>query len=53
MNKILRKIALRSIIGVKGRMTRFYWSWYERENERELLHQLTKILEDDDETQNN
>ncbi len=23
--------------------------WYERENEQELLNQLTKILEDDDE----
>lgn len=52
----LRKIALATIIRVsdeKGtRFGRLYWSWYAPENEEELLYQLTKILEQDNETQN-
>lgn len=31
---------------------RFYWSWYENESTKQLLKQLTQILEDDDAIQN-
>lgn len=49
MSKTLRKIAMYTIAKINGRYARIYWSWYERESERTLLHQLTKILEEDDE----
>jgi hypothetical protein len=54
MNKVLRKIGFHKFIFAPStnRLRRVYWSWYERENEKNLLHQLTKILEEDDEVQN-
>lgn len=48
MSKVIRKLTLRTIAKVNDKYTRIYWSWYAPENENELLYQLTKILEEDD-----
>jgi hypothetical protein len=50
MSKVIRKVALYTIAMTSPpkRYVRMYWSWYQQENEQELLNQLTQIIEEDD-----
>ena len=46
---LIRKLGVRIIVKADEKYITIYWSWYAQENESELLLQLTKILEEDDE----
>ena len=49
LRKIIYSVTPFLYIQRTGKLVKVYWSWYEQDNERELLNQLTKILEEDDE----
>ena len=45
----VKKLQLYTIAKRKNHYICMYWCWYQQDNERELLYQLNKILEEDDE----